>query len=477
MARTGPLVGGVAGALLAALAARPAAAHVGNLSQTVDAATIPLWLVAMTGGAVVGVSFLFASFMTDHDLIRAINRLRVRLPAAPSAGGVLRWLPGVVGVAVLAVIVASGLFGPQGRFTSFAVLVVWGGWWAGYTMTVYLAGNTWPALNPWKAIARGLSRASASLLDRPTGTRTYPGRLGVWPSTAALLGMVWVEVVSPVASRPRFLALVILAYTVVTVAGALVYGVDDWFGYVDPVARVFRWYGRVAPVQRTDDGLEFRLPNGSLSLDREDRFDETPFVVGLLWVTTYDGLVATPTWNAAVTPPVEAVAGALGVAPYAVALVVYSATILAGYWVFLKAYRLASAYAPKWADSYVRPETLERRFLPALLPIAAGYHLAHFLGYFLTLLPATLAVLGQPFSAPLDPQVLLLPNDFELLQLGLVVVGHVLAVWVAHAIAFETFPGRLKPIRSQYSYALVMVFYTTVSMGIVAQPFVAPAFL
>jgi hypothetical protein len=467
--------------VLAALLADPVAAHVGSLSQTVGEASLPLWLIATTGGAIVGVSFLFATFMTDHELIRRINGVGIRLSSV-SPLGVVRPVARVGSVLVLALVVASGLFGPQGQFTSFAVLVVWAGWWAGYTMTVYLVGNTWPTLNPWRAFAEWASQA-VEAFDRRVGTREYPERFGVWPSVAGLLGMVFLEVVLPVASVPWILSVIVLVYTCVTLAGVLAFGVEPWFGYVDPVSRVFRWYGRLAPVQRTDEGVTLTLPNGALASVAGSRFDETPFVVALLWVTTYDGLVGTPSWNGAIGPVVDALTAAFGLvlpagpATTVAALLVYAVAVVAGYGVFLGVYRVASRRSPDSADSFVRSDVLAERFLPALLPIAAGYHIAHFLGYFLTLAPALAAVLASPFTAPLNPQVLVLPDGFEILQLAFVVFGHMLAVWVAHGIAFEVFPGRLKPIRSQYPYTLVMVFYTTVSMWIVAQPFVAPAYL
>jgi hypothetical protein len=70
-----------------------------------------------------------------------------------------------------------------------------------------------------------------------------------------------------------------------------------------------------------------------------------------------------------------------------------------------------------------------------------------------------------------------LPPWFGTLQLGFVVVGHLLAVWVAHALAMDLFPGVLRPIRSQYPFVVVMVGYTMTGAWVVGQPTVAPAFL
>ncbi len=454
MHRTGAgVVSGTLVALAATALARPVAAHAGNLGGTTSGA-IPLWLVAMTGGGIVGVSFLFATFMTDHDAIRRVNATGVTLPSPATLRDGLARVGAVVGLAGLVTVVVSGLLGPADQTTNLAILLVWAGWWAGFTMSVYVVGNTWSAINPWQTIADRLPAR-----DR----RTVPETYGVWPSVVGILLLVWIEVVSPVAQDPRLLAAVVLGYTVVTLAGAARY--EDWFERVDPISRAFRTFGRVAPVQWGEDGVEFRLPGAALTDAPETETDQTPFVVALLWVTTFDGLVTTPEWNA--------VLGGLGDAGLP-GLPVYVVALVAGYGLFYWAYREACRRSPETAESFVRPDALARRFAPALLPIAAGYHLAHFLGYFLTLSPALAAALATPLSPVADPQVAVLPGWFGSLRLAFVVLGHVVAIWVAHAVAFEVFPGRLRPIRSQYPFAVVMIFYTGVSMWIIARPYVSP---
>lgn len=437
-----------------------AVAHVGGLSGTAtSAATVPTWLTAVTGGVIIGASFLFTSLLTDHAAIRAVNRWRVSLPAPVTRRTIARVVRGI-GVAVLVVIILSGLFGPRTPTTNFAILAVWAGWWAGYTMSVYLIGNTWPAINPWRTIAAVLPR-----LRR----RDYPEWVGAWPSVIGLLGMVWIEVVSPVAEEPRLLVVLVLVYSAVTLLGAVVYGVEPWFGIVDPIARVFEYYGYIAPFQRSDDGIEFKLPTAALA---ERRIANTPgemaFVIALLWVTTYDGFVSTPAWATVTRPIVD-----IGVP----AILVYFVTIVAGFGVFYWVYRLASRKARRTAHTYVAAEFIQRWFVLSLLPIAAGYHVAHFLGYFLSLLPALVTVAGHPIAGVSQVSVLVIPDWFGGLELLFILVGHLLAVWVAHASSFDLFPGTLKPIRSQYPFIVVMIFYTITSMWIVTQPLIPPPYV
>ncbi|WP_276248962.1 hypothetical protein [Haladaptatus sp. YSMS36] len=443
-----------------AVLARPTAAHAGGFGTLVTNAAVPTWLTIVTGGVIVGASFMFTSLMTDHGAIRAVNDWRVFVPSTGAIQRAIRPIAGGLGVGVLLVVLVTGFTGSQSPTRNFATLFVWAGWWAGFTMSVYLVGNTWPALNPWRAVA-ALVPAKPRL--------AYPDRFGVWPSVVGLLALVWLEVVSPVSENPRLLATVILGYSVITVVGAILFGVETWFGRVDPISQVFQCYGRIAPIQRTETGLAFKLPSTALATRRvAERPDETAFIVALLWVTTYDGFIATPLWRSAIEPLVVS-----GVPPRAL----YFVAIVAGFALFLVAYRLAARRARESARTYVTPQFIEGWFAPALLPIAAGYHLAHFLAFFLTLSPALITVAANPFSPPLDLQVLVIPGWFSTLQLLFVLLGHLFAVWIAHSLAFDLFPGKLKPIRSQYPFIVVMIFYTMTSMWIVTQPFRPPPFI
>ncbi|AZH27126.1 hypothetical protein DU502_02035 [Haloplanus aerogenes] len=446
---------------------RAVVAHVTGLSDAVGATPVPSWLTVVTGGVLVGASFLFNSLLTDHEAIRAVNGWRVSLPSPDALDRFLSASLSAAGVAGLTLVLLASVLGPADPTTNVAVLVVWVGWWAGYATTTYLLGNTWPAVNPWRMLARRL----------PSAGRSLPEQYGVWPSVVGLLLLVWIEVVSPLATAPTALAGLIVGYTALTLAGASRYGTDAWFERVDPIARVFRLYGRLAPFQRTNAGVAFRLPGAALTDDTPTRPPgSTAFVVALLWVTTFDGLVATPAWNT-VARSVLAPLDPTGLAGRVAVSLFYLLALVVGFGGFLGAYRFAAARSRTTVDSFLAPAAIERWFAPSLLPIAAGYHLAHSLGYVVTLSPALVGALAAPFGGVGTVRVAILPAWFGTAQLAVVVLGHLLAVWVAHALAMDLFPGVLRPIRSQYPFVVVMVGYTMTSAWVVGQPVVAPVYL
>jgi len=448
MRTTAALAGAVLGT---ALLARPVAAH--GVAEAGATGSAPFWVILLVGGAVVGGSFLFATLLTDHEAIRALNSWRLQVPLSAGARRAGATALSALGVLGLAVVVVVGLAGPADGRSNLAVLLTFGLWWAGYTMSVYLLGDSWPALNPWRAISRVLPRVA---------DRELPD-YGDWPPALGLLAIIYLEVVSPVGEHPRLLAGVVAIYSAVTVGGAAVYG-DAWFEEVDPLTRVFDCFGRLAPLERTDGGLALRLP-GAGAADWHNGDEVAPaLVIALLWATTFDGLVATPPWAAVVGPLVEA---GVPAAP------LYVVGLFGGFALFVATYRAAARWSRDTAESTLSPAYIGRWFVPALLPIAAGYHVAHFMGFLLRLLPSIGAALASPLS-PAPAGLLPLPGWYGSAQLVFVLAGHVFAIWVAHGLSFDLFPGRLQPIRSQYPFTAVMVLYTMTSMWIIAQPFAPP---
>ncbi|ELZ98778.1 hypothetical protein C440_00440 [Haloferax mucosum ATCC BAA-1512] len=449
--------GGLVGLAVLALTllglVRPVAAHAGSLAGSLESVRAPFWLVVVSGGGVVCVSFLLSAFVTDDESLGAFTRFGVEIGESSAiVAAVLRFL----GVAALVAVVGFSLAGPSVAVANAGVLLVWVVWWAGFTMLTYLVVDVWPLVNPWRTLTATLSRQIQTLQH---ASRSYPSRLGSWPSVVGLLGLVWLEVVSPLAANPRALAGVVVAYSLVTVSGAVVYG-DAWFEHADPVARVFRLYGHLAPIQQTARGLSVTLPGSGLARSRERMgTDDVAFIVALLWVTTFDGLVSTVAWE-------RVLDAATPVPAWAVNLI----GIVVGFLVFVAGYRLASLAARRTAETYVTTAFIAGWFAPALVPIAAGYHLAHFFGYVVGLAPALAAVALNPLSPPAGITVFVVPAWFGSLQLAFVVLGHLLSVWVAHVRSFDVFPGRLQPLRSEYPFVAVTICYTVASLWVVAQP-------
>ncbi|AFK21398.1 hypothetical protein E6P09_16530 (plasmid) [Haloferax mediterranei ATCC 33500] len=453
---------GVFLASLLAIVADPAAASnaaVGLAGASQDNLSVPRWLYLATGGATVGASALLASFVTDRRFIERVHRWRTTTEFSDSLVRALRAAGGLLGIALLALVVYLGYTGPQVPTVSFAIIVVFAGLRAGYTMFSYLVADTWRALNPWRTVAAAV----------PNGFVTYPDRLGRWPAVAGILALVWVETATSVTSRPEILATALVGYTIVTLVGAVLVGEETWFDRVDPVSVFFHFYGRVAPIRLDDDGLSVRLPGMRLVTD-DDFVDlaDVAVTVVLVWELTFSGFVTTEQGAAGIRAAVN-----VGLPP----LLVYALLYLGGFGVFLGLYVLAARITARRIDTFETPLSLAIRFAPPLLVIAAGYHLAHYFGFLISLSPMLVEALSSPLSSPANPIVLTLPAWFGGLNIVFILFGHLFAVWVAHSQAYRTFPSRMQAVRSQFPFVTVMILYTIISLWLISLPTASPPFL
>jgi hypothetical protein len=441
----------VVGALCVVEVVAASNAAVGLNSGARESVSVPRWLYLLTGGAVVGASGLLASVVTDRTFIRAIHAWNRVVPTHESLQAWAIRLGRVVGVVLLALVIFLGFTGPQIPTVSFAVVVVFAGVRAGLTMVAYLVGNPWPVLNPWRTLVEWVP------VDR---LRAYPERWGVRPATAGLLAAVFVETAAPVATVPQALAVAVAGYTVYTLSGGIVFGAKDWFRYGDPLAVAFRFYGRVAPLRRTNDGLALALPGSALAAVEGVDTADVAFAVALIWELTFSGFVTT-------RPGTAFVDALAGVVPR---VLVLFGLFVSGYALFVGAYWFAARRSQRAAETYRSAHEIGTWMAPPLLAIAAGYHLAHYFWLFVSNVPMLVEALTSPFSPPANPLVLAVPGFANGLTVAFVLVGHLLAVWIAHTRAYALFPSRLQAIRSQYPFVAVMIGYTVVSLWLISLP-------
>ena len=120
---------------------------------------------------------------------------------------------------------------------------------------------------------------------------------------------------------------------------------------------------------------------------------------------------------------------------------------------------------------------------PAVLPIALGYHISHFMVSFLIEGQYLLAAISDPLAngANLfgwaDRRVTAgflnsLDSVFViwLTQLGVVVGGHILSVLVSHRVALQLFGDARRAALSQIPLGAFMVLYTLFGLWLLATP-------
>lgn len=447
---------------------------------------VPLWLYLYGAAAALLLSFLvvawFAASPQAHAEGAGIElgeRVWVRALRKSRLIALLR------GASLLCLLlcIASGLFGSSNPYANFNMTAFWVGFVLGLTYLVALLGDVYAWINPWKTLADGLAwlgRGRGPLLR-------YPERLGWWPALLLYVAFIWVELFGYV--KPRSLSLILLGYSGINLLGAALFGRTAWFRYGEFFATYMRLVGSMAPLRHApgNPGLRLRMPFAGLLELRVERFSLLLFVLFMLSSTAFDGLRETAPWvrlfwgdiYSLLMPWVgnNFIAAFPSLRPLFLAW--ESTALLLSPFLYLGVY-LLFVWLMKLVTATALPlRELALRFGPSLLPIALVYNISHYY----TLLITQGVKLPSLASDPLDRgwnlfgtrdwfSAAVIPDAGVVwhVQVGLIVAGHIVGVYLAHLEALRLFPDRRRATLSQLPMLLLMVAFTTAGLWILSQP-------
>ncbi len=494
---------------LVLLAPGAAAAH--GFGQRYDL-PVPLALWVTGAAAAVALSFVVIGLFVkaapgERDDWRS-NLLRFAPGRLLAHAGVRRAARGV-SVGLLVLVLVASLAGDQTPTRNLAPTAVWVAWWVGLAYVSALVGNLWAVVNPWAAIWSGVETLLGARGRRPPWR--YPAWLGYWPAVVLFLIFAWIELIYTGRSIPAHLGRLILGYSALTFAGMALFGRATWLRRADPFATAFGVLARFAPTEiRTADPDACRRcaapcagPDG-VCLDCGDCFDRAaparrewnlrPFAAGLLRTddvtpsmvvfvllllsaVTFDGFTATPAW-AGLEGALYAALAPLGEARLTV---IGTLGLLAFPLLFVLVYLAFARWMAWMAGGPLSTGAVARLFVLSLVPIAIAYHLAHYFTYLLVQGQLLIRLASDPLglgwnlfgTARYRPDIGLVgARAVWYTAVVAIVLGHVIAVWVAHVVALREYRDRRAALRSQLPMLALMVGYTVVSLWIIAQPIV-----
>jgi hypothetical protein len=341
----------------------------------------------------------------------------------------------------------------------FGFVFVW--MWVGLVPISLLLGQFWRATNPLRTIHRGL--CAVARIDPQQGLVTLPAGIGVWPAAVGLFGFGWLELVQPDRTTLAVLRLWALAWLVILILGAIVFG-QRWIGATDPFEVYASTIAQMSIWRRVGDELRLVNPLAGLNAWHAPP-GATAVVAALLGSTAFDSFTNTTWWiqtvqNSAVPTVVWGTGGLL-----AMIIIVFVS------------FSLAAAWMGRYGD---RPATVYPRLMVgSLLPIVLGYVVAHY---------ATLLIVeGQRtainFSDPLgrgwnvfgsaemgvNSGIFNHPTAIAMTQLCAIVGGHVLGIVCAHEKSVALLPPD-RAIRGQLPLLLVMIGYTCAGLLLLFSP-------
>jgi hypothetical protein len=440
---------------------------------------LPLSLYLFGAAAAVALSFVVFGLF-----VRRVPAVRAGPPVDLLATGPGRLIghPGVVlalrltVLAFLVVTVAAGLIGDQNPYRNIAPTLVWIVWWVGLAYVSAFVGDIWALVNPWGTAFDGVrwlyTRVGGS--GEFGGRLRYPQALGVWPACLLLLAFSWTELVYPNAASPAHIAWLAIAYTVLTWAGMLAFGRDAWLEHGEVFSLVFGTLARFAPTEAGDGRLLLRRFGSGLLDSRPVSVSMMAFILLLLATVLYDGLTGTGEW--------AALEGALrNRLPALSGQVLKSAGLVAMWLVFLGAFLGVSAVMSRLAAGRPAPLEVARSFALTLIPIAIGYHVAHYLVFLLVQGQYIIPLLSDPFgrgwnlfgTAGYRVDIALAGARFAwYTAVAAIVTGHVFAVYLAHMRSIAVFQTARLALATQVPLTTLMVVYTFIGLSITAEPIV-----
>lgn len=425
--------------------------------------------VPLETAIVAAVAALIVSFVVLAWTVRRHDASAEPMPAGPvrerPAPGVERlvdstgWRVGlrVVGMLLFAYTLMVGVFGQDLEINPiFGIFYVW--WWVGLVPFSLVFGPAWKAISPVRTINAGLNILRGD--DR--GLYEYDeARFGYWPAAIGLLAFAWMELVYQHNSYLGPVRLWCAIYVAMMLVGGQLWGskfyenADPFEVYSSLIARLSVWgrdaAGRlVVRTPLTNLDVTLRPHTGLVAvvsvLFGTIVFDSFRDSIPWLKFTQNNGFITSHSWA-----PYTVNNIALFAFPLAVAGFFCAGTMLTGVGDELDRRRLPTLLAP------------------AVVPIVAGYVVAHYMSYWWEGGQATLQQFSDPFSnggnwfgtANLHVNYFFAYHPTLLADLKVisVVIGHVLGVISSHKRAIAVLP-RKHMITGQIPLLVTMVGFT-----------------
>jgi hypothetical protein len=409
---------------------------------------VPLW--ASLTGAALAVLVSFAAL----GLLWPRSRLRGDRAGTPVPRGLQSFIDSrattfllrALVLALTLLVVAVALAGPPEPPENLGVYAFYVTFWVGLVPASLLLGPVWRRVNPLRSL-----HALLAPLTGPAPAADKLDRLGYWPATVALVAFAWLELCYPDRSRPGTVGVFLVVYAVAQLIASLWFGAG-WFARGDAFEVYSTLLGRLAPIGRREDGrLVWRNP-----LDGADGTRIAPglsgFVLALVGTTAFDGVTRTQWWQSG--PGIRGDSAGL---PPTLGLLV---TLLA----VGALYAAATGLAQRLSGAGSGPPD----FAHSVVPIAAGYAIAHYFSLLLLDGQLTWILASDPFRTGLDlfgtagnavDYTAVSPATISTVQVSAIVLGHVLGVVLAHDRAVRLVSGH-RARTSQYPLLAVMVAFT-----------------
>lgn len=397
---------------------------------------IPLWLYLYGAGAALIISFLAIGFFAKKSTKFSFPKAKFQLTQ-----WVIFFLK-TLSIAVFALTILTGFFGSQSPIDNFAVNFFWIIFLLGFTYLSALMGNIWAVINPWKIMVEWFGEIKPLF--------SYPKSLGYIPALLFYFLLIWLELLSGgLGVKPSSLARILLIYSSLTFFATILFG-KEWFEYGEFFSVFFKLIGRLSLFSKPGSLLEDKPNHPTLLL----------FILFMLSSTAFDGFRSTIVYFRyffSLNPPM---------------------LLLLSLLFFLSLYIIAIFLMKVLSKTTTSIKDLSLQFTYSLIPIGLAYNVAHYYTLLLTQGQSIIPLLSDPFnqgwnlfgSTDYQTNVGLLGASFVWhSEIAVILIGHIVAVFLAHMMALKIF-SRRQAFISQIPFIFLMVIYTITGLWILSQP-------
>jgi len=488
---------------------------------------IPPWLFLLAVAALIVASFVVVERFGSKPSDRRLNLIKKRWVYRLFRSRWLQVVPQLLAVLILGLVLYAGLFGSPIR--NVAPVFVWTLWWGGLIFAVALLGPAFCFVCPWDGLANLVSRLSLGRrrdglsfgLAAPAWLQT------LWPAIALFALLTWAELGLGITTDPRGTAYLGLGMAALAVASALLFEKKTFCRYACPVGRIQGIYSNFSPLEirprnpracdkcTTEDCLNgnergYPCPTGlslkvlehssycigctecikscnkhnvavnlrpfAADLHRvvTPRRDEAWLCLSLLALTLFHGLTMTTAWESfapgkmSVLKWMQALWGTPTTLNFTLGMLVALAIPVLLYWGSVR------VSARLTAGAGVGAGTLFASYSFSLLPVALFYHLAHNSMHVLMEGGHVVPLLSDPLgrgtnffgTASVHVGALVSETPLALFQVGLIVVGHVFGVVVAHRISRRLYADPKQATKSLIPVTSMMVLLSVAALSL-----------
>ncbi len=440
---------------------------------------VPAWLFAWGASLVLVISFALLSVAwTTARLQREGWRPVPRWLSATALNPVVEILCGAIGVGLLVVVLYAGFRGISDPTQNFSIVFVFYTFWLGLVLLSVLLGDIFRAFNPWRALGRIVSGGFRLIAGQtaPVPLR-YPDWLGRWPAVIGVLLFVWLELIAGggASPSPHDVAVATIIYSVITFACMALLGVEEWVERGEAFNAYFGMFARLGPLEAREGELGTRK-----FLTGAPQWAAVPgaaaLVLASIAVTSFDGaqegaLSGAIRWTFERCSDIGlSLPNSFRVANSIWLLIVFAGVYLL-YWLGVKGMHTVRG-SP-------RVRELSRSFAHTLIPIALAYLVAHYFSAFLYQEQAQFTyILSDPLGHGSDlfgtagggiNYGIVSSNTVWYVQVAALVIGHVVALTLAHDRALGVYDSVRNASRSQYFMLAVMVGFTCFGLFLLSQ--------